>query len=75
MASNSPSTSLAKHNAIERAWLTVPKWESDRIWDARSFAFDPVTKEAYFETSAQASNIRDKPLKGAWYYYALAGNA
>lgn len=38
------------------------------------FAFDPVTKEAYFEASAQNTDIRDKPLKGAWYWYAIAAN-
>jgi len=38
------------------------------------FAFDPVTKEAYRENSAQNTDIRAKPLKGAWYYYAMAAN-
>jgi hypothetical protein len=53
---------LACHHAFATLWGI-----------ANRFAFDPVTKEAYFEASAQNTDIRDKPLKGAWYWYAIAG--
>ncbi len=38
----------------------------------RRFAFDPVTKEAYSE--GQLDGSFKNPVKGAWYWYRLAGN-
>ena len=60
----------ARAPATDRG-LSPLKWSAFR----RRFAFDPVTKEAYRENSAQNSDIRAAPLKGAWYYYAMAGAA
>lgn len=37
------------------------------------FAFDPVTKEAYREGELDGS-FKKSPVKGAYYYYRLAGN-
>lgn len=45
---------------------------SHKLLVRHRFAFDPVTKEAY--TEGQLDGSFKNPVKGAWYWYRLAGN-